>query len=82
MQPVLEQLDDADASNRGCDTQVSGAADADGEPRLWLDPKHFPVAFELPRRSQPAAREAPQDARISQQIARVVRPAVPVEERW
>src|SRR5580700_7751809 len=77
-QPVLEQADDADAGDGRIDCQVGAAAHAHEEWPGGLDLHYLASPLEFPGRHR-AALEAPPQARMSQQLPRMLRPTRALE---
>ena len=77
-QPLVEETDDADAGNRGIDGEIGRGADADEQWPRRLDPHHLAGALELPRRHRAAA-EAATQARVLEELARMLGTTVAIE---
>ncbi len=74
-QPAFEQMDDSQAIDRGPYRQIHRGARLDDQRPARIDPHHLARAFELPDRHRTAG-EAPTQARMVEQVARMLRPAV------
>src|SRR6185503_5834180 len=76
-QPILEQVDDAGAGERRGDDEVDSRGDADDERTARVHLDDLAVALEFPRRHGPSL-EAPAQAGVLEELARMRRPAVPL----
>src|SRR5215813_4327947 len=77
-QPVLEQIDHADAGHRCLDHEIGSTADADQQRPSRIDPHHLAVALEFPGRDRPAGEAAAQTG-MTEKLARVPGPAAAIE---
>src|SRR5205814_7619578 len=77
-QPVLEQVDDAQAGDRRVDREAGRAADADEKRPGRIDLDHRAIAHELPE-WHGAAGKAAAEAGMVEQLARVRRAAAALE---
>jgi len=77
-QPVVEEIDDADARNRGIDGEIGRVADAHQQWPRGLDLHHLARALELARRHRAAAKAAAQ-ARVLEEFPRMLWTTAPIE---